>query len=248
MELSIADKLDALLELQVLDSALDSLFKLRGDLPEEVADLENELAGVQKRLSRFAEEVGVIEQEVADFKIAKKESEKLIIKYKEQQNNVRNSREYDALDKELELQELEIQLADKRSREAEFKIKTKQNEIADAEGKLNQVKEALEAKNNELNKLIGESEDEEKKLRRKRDKQAKGVEERLLKAYERIRGSVRNGLAVVEVDRGACGGCFNVVPPQRQADIMEKLKIIVCEHCGRILADADQISVYKRRK
>jgi hypothetical protein len=248
MELSIADRLDALLELQVLDSALDSLYKLRGDLPEEVADLENEMAGVEKRFNRFKDEVGVIEQEVADLKIAKKESEKLIIKYKEQQNNVRNSREYDALDKELELQELEIQLAEKRSREAEFKIKTKQNEVGDADVMLNQVNNALEAKKNELNKLIGESEDEEKKLRKKRDKQAKGVEERLLKAYERIRGSVRNGLAVVEVDRGACGGCFNVVPPQRQADIMEKLKIIVCEHCGRILADADQISVYKRRK
>lgn len=248
MELSIADKLDALLELQVLDSALDSLYKLRGDLPEEVADLENEMAGVEKRLKRFNDEVSVIEQEVADLKLSKKESEKLIIKYKEQQNNVRNSREYDALDKELELQELEIQLAEKRSRESEFKIKTKQNEVADAEEMLKQVQNALEAKKNELAKLIGESEDEEKKLRRKRDKQAKNVEERLLKAYERIRGSVRNGLAVVEVDRGACGGCFNVVPPQRQADIMEKLKIIVCEHCGRILADADQISVYKRRK
>lgn len=248
MELSIADKLDALLALQELDSSLDSLYKLRGDLPEEVADLENELAGVEKRLNRFKDEVGVIEQEVADLKLAKKESEKLIIKYKEQQNNVRNSREYDALDKELELQELEIQLAEKRSREAEFKIKTKQNEIADADVTVNQVKDGLDAKNNELNKLIGESEDEEKKLRKKRDKAAKAVEERLLKAYERIRGSVRNGLAVVEVDRGACGGCFNVVPPQRQADIMEKLKIIVCEHCGRILADADQISVYKRRK
>lgn len=248
MELSIADKLDALLELQVLDSALDSLYKLRGDLPEEVADLENEMAGVEKRLKRFNDEVSVIEQEVADLKLSKKESEKLIIKYKEQQNNVRNSREYDALDKELELQELEIQLAEKRSRESEFKIKTKQNEVADAEEMLKQVQNALEAKKNELAKLIGESEDEEKKLRRKRDKQAKSVEERLLKAYERIRGSVRNGLAVVEVDRGACGGCFNVVPPQRQADIMEKLKIIVCEHCGRILADADQISVYKRRK
>ncbi|MDP5121309.1 MAG: C4-type zinc ribbon domain-containing protein [Spirosomaceae bacterium] len=248
MELSIADKLDALLALQELDSSLDSLYKLRGDLPEEVADLENELAGVEKRLSRFKEEVGTIEQEITDYKLAKKECEKLIIKYKEQQNNVRNSREYDALDKELELQELDIQLADKKSREAEFKIKTKQSEIDDALVTVNQVKAALEAKNNELNKLIGESEDEEKKLRKKRDKAAKAVEERLLKAYERIRGSVRNGLAVVEVDRGACGGCFNVVPPQRQADIMEKLKIIVCEHCGRILADADQISVYKRRK
>ncbi|MDP5140736.1 MAG: C4-type zinc ribbon domain-containing protein [Spirosomaceae bacterium] len=248
MELSIADKLDALLALQELDSSLDSLYKLRGDLPEEVADLENELAGVEKRLSRFKEEVGTIEQEITDYKLAKKECEKLIIKYKEQQNNVRNSREYDALDKELELQELDIQLADKKSREAEFKIKTKQSEIDDALVTVNQVKAALEAKNNELNKLIGESEDEEKKLRKKRDKAAKAVEERLLKAYERIRSSVRNGLAVVEVDRGACGGCFNVVPPQRQADIMEKLKIIVCEHCGRILADADQISVYKRRK
>lgn len=248
MELSIADRLDALLELQVLDSALDSLYKLRGDLPEEVADLENEMLGVEKRLNRFNDEVTTIQDEISGLKQNKKESEKLILKYKEQQNNVRNSREYDALDKELELQELEIQLAEKRSREADFKIKTKQSEINDADESLKLVQQALSTKQNELTKLVGESEDEEKKLNKKRDKQAKVIEERLLKAYERIRGSVRNGLAVVEVDRGACGGCFNVVPPQRQADIMEKLKIIVCEHCGRILADADQISVYKRRK
>lgn len=248
MELSVADRLEALLELQVLDSALDSLYKLRGDLPDEVADLENEMLGVEKRVKRFNEDIVSIEEEIANLRLSKKDAEKLIIKYKEQQNNVRNSREYDALDKELELQELEIQLADKRIREADFKTKTKQNEIADAEVTLGQVKGALIAKQAELTKLIGDSEDEEKKLLKKRDKQAKAVEERLLKAYERIRGSVRNGLAVVEVDRGACGGCFNVVPPQRQADIMEKLKIIVCEHCGRILADAEQIEVYKRRK
>ena len=247
MELSIADRLGILLELQVIDSSLDELRKLRGDLPEEVADLENEMLGVEKRVTRYKNEVSEIEAEINGHIQAKKESEKLILKYKEQQKNVRNNREYDAISKELELQELEIQLADKRIREADFKIKAKQSEISDAETKLALLKLALGDKQKELDKVVKDSEDDEKKLEKQRDKQAAKVEERLLKAYNRIRGGAKNGLAVVAVDRGACGGCFNVVPPQRQADIMEKLKIIVCEHCGRILADADSISVYRKR-
>lgn len=248
MELTIADKLEGLVKLQDIDSKLDDLRKLRGDLPEEVQDLEDDVAGVQKRLERFQGDVNTLNEDVTQHKENKKESEALIVKYKDQQMNVRNNREYDAISKELELQELEIQLSEKRIREAEFKIKSKQMELDETNEKLMAKKEVLEQKKVELDKLIVESQEEETKLLKSSDRQAKKVEERLLKAYRRIRGSAKNGLAVVSIDRGACGGCFNVVPPQMQADVMDKLKIIVCEHCGRILADADQIKVHRKRK
>ncbi|MFN3849650.1 MAG: zinc ribbon domain-containing protein [Spirosomataceae bacterium] len=239
MELTVAQKLDALLKLQSIDSQLDEIKKLRGDLPEEVRDLEDEIVGFETRISKFNKEIDALETEVNAYKATKKDSEKLIQKYKDQQMNVRNNREYDAISKELELQELEIQLAEKRIREAEFKVRNKQTEIADTEGAMNARKKDLEVKQKELNVLVAESQEDEKQLVGQRDKQAGHVEERLLNAYNRIRDNSLNGLAVVMVKRGACGGCFNVVPPQRQADIKEKKKIIVCEHCGRILADVE---------
>lgn len=248
MEITIADKLASLLELQDIDSKLDELRKLRGDLPEEVKDLEDEVIGIETRISKFQKEIDSVDDEINKHKLNKKDSEKLIVKYKDQQMNVRNNREYDAISKELELQELEIQLSEKRIREAEFKIKTKQQEIEETEVSLNSRKAVLEQKRKELDKLINESHEEEEKLLKQSEKQSKKVEERLLKAYTRIRSGAKNGLAVVAVDRGACGGCFNVVPPQRQADIMDKQKIIICEHCGRILADADMIQVHRKRK
>ncbi|KPM47200.1 zinc ribbon domain-containing protein [Jiulongibacter sediminis] len=248
MELTIADKLESLVKLQEIDSRLDELRKLRGDLPEEVKDLEDEVTGIEKRISRFQSEVDSLNEEIEHQKQNKKDSDKLILKYKDQQMNVRNNREYDAISKELELQELEIQLADKRIRETEYKIKTKEQDIEETQSKLDARKEVLEQKRKELDKLIVESQEEEEKLLKSSARQAKKVEERLLKAYTKIRGGAKNGLAVVAIDRGACGGCFNVVPPQIQADVMEKLKIIVCEHCGRILADADSIKVHRKRK
>ncbi|NBA88181.1 hypothetical protein GVN16_20580 [Emticicia sp. CRIBPO] len=248
MEITIADKLASLLELQDIDSKLDELRKLRGDLPEEVKDLEDEVIGIETRISKFQKEIETVEEEINKHKLNKKDSEKLIVKYKDQQMNVRNNREYDAISKELELQELEIQLSEKRIREAEYRIKTKQQEIDDTETSLNSRKAVLEQKRKELDKLINESHEEEEKLLKQSEKQSKKVEDRLLKAYTRIRSGAKNGLAVVAVDRGACGGCFNVVPPQRQADIMDKQKIIICEHCGRILADADMIQVHRKRK
>ncbi len=248
MEITIADKLASLLELQDIDSKLDELRKLRGDLPEEVKDLEDEVIGIETRISKFQKEIETVEEDINKHKLNKKDAEKLIGKYKDQQMNVRNNREYDAISKELELQELEIQLSDKRIREAEFKIKNKQQEIEETEVALDAKKAVLEQKRKELDKLITESHEEEEKLLKQSEKQSKKVEERLLKAYNRIRSGAKNGLAVVAVDRGACGGCFNVVPPQRQADIMEKQKIIICEHCGRILADADMIQVHRKRK
>lgn len=248
MEITIADKLAGLLELQDIDSKLDELRKLRGDLPEEVKDLEDEVIGIETRISKFQKEIETVEEEINKHKLNKKDSEKLIVKYKDQQMNVRNNREYDAISKELELQELEIQLSEKRIREAEYRIKTKQQEIEETETALNSRKAVLEQKRKELDKLINESHEEEEKLLKQSEKQSKKVEDRLLKAYTRIRSGAKNGLAVVAVDRGACGGCFNVVPPQRQADIMDKQKIIICEHCGRILADADMIQVHRKRK
>jgi predicted nucleic acid-binding Zn-ribbon protein len=238
MEITIADKLVSLLELQEIDSKLDQLKKLRGDLPEEVKDLEDEVIGFETRISKF-------EAEIDTFK---KEADKLIAKYKDQQMNVRNNREFDAISKELELQELEIQLSEKRIRESEFRITQKQGDIDSTnESKAKRI-DILNQKKTELDKLVNDSQDEEEKLIKQSDKQAKKVDDRLLKAYHRIRSGAKNGLAVVAVDRGACGGCFNVVPPQRQADIMDKQKIIICEHCGRILADADMIKVHRKKK
>lgn len=240
MELTVAQKLEALLKLQSIDSQLDEIRKLRGDLPEEVRDLEDEVVGFETRINKFNSEIETLDSEINGYKASKKESEKLILKYKDQQMNVRNNREYDAISKELELQELEIQLADKRIREAEFKIRNKQTEIADTEAIMNARKKDLEIKKKELDVLIAESQEDEKRLDAERLKQSANVEERLLNAYNRIRKNSLNGLAVVMVKRAACGGCFNLVPPQRQADIREQKKIIVCEHCGRILADVEK--------
>ncbi|WP_019988071.1 zinc ribbon domain-containing protein [Rudanella lutea] len=239
MELTIAQKLDALLKLQSIDSQLDELVKIRGSLPEEVRDLEDEIIGFETRISKFQDEVKTQDDEIDRNKTAKKDAEKLITRYKEQQMNVRNNREYDAISKEIELQSLEIELADKRINEASFRIRTKEEEIKATQAALNERKEDLRVKKQELDQILAESQEEEKTLKVERDEQALTIEERLLKSYDRIRGNALNGLAVVPVRRGACGGCYNVVPPQRQADIKDRKKIIVCEHCGRILADVE---------
>ncbi|MCA0363784.1 MAG: C4-type zinc ribbon domain-containing protein [Bacteroidetes bacterium] len=248
MEITIADKLITLLELQDIDSKLDQLRKLRGDLPEEVKDLEDEVIGYETRVQKFQAEIETFKEEIERHVANKKDADKLILKYKDQQMNVRNNREFDAISKELELQELEIQLSDKRIREADYRIAMKQADIDDTNDAKAKRMDVLEQKRQELDKLVTESQEEEEKLLKQSEKQAKKVDERLLKAYQRIRGGAKNGLAVVAVDRGACGGCFNVVPPQRQADIMDKQKIIICEHCGRILADADMIKVHRKKK
>ncbi|GAB3939080.1 zinc ribbon domain-containing protein [Larkinella terrae] len=239
MELTIAQKLEALLKLQSIDSQLDELKKIRGDLPEEVRDLEDDIAGFETRIGKFNTDIQGLEEEIDRNKAIKKDSEKLITRYKDQQMNVRNNREFDAISKEVELQTLEIELADKKINEASFKIRNKQEEIKATQSALDERKEDLKAKMQELNQITSESRDEEKALLKDRDDQATHIEERLLKSYNKIRENALNGLAVVVVKRGACGGCFNVVPPQRQADIRDKKKIIVCEHCGRIFADVE---------
>jgi len=240
METTIAQKLDALLKLQQIDSKLDEIKKVRGDLPEEVRDLEDEIVGYETRIGKFQRDIDALEDEISKHKAAKKDAEKLITKYKEQQMNVRNNREYDAISKEIELQQLEMELSDKRISEANFKIVNKQADMADTQGVLNERRKDLQTKRAELATIVSESEEEERGHQVERDAQSTKIEERLLRSYEKIRANAVNGLAVVTVRRGACGGCFNVVPPQRQADIKDKKKIIVCEHCGRIFADVEE--------
>ncbi len=239
MESTIAQKLEALLKLQEIDSKLDELLKIRGDLPEEVRDLEDETAGYETRKNKFISEIDELNMDVDALKNAQKDAEKLILKYKDQQMNVRNNREFDAITKEIELQELDVQLADKRINEARVRIRMVEQDLDQTKAILAEREEALKEKKGELNVIIEESQEEEKLILTSREKQTKKIEERLLKSYEKIRANSLNGLAVVHVSRGACGGCFNIVPPQRQADIRDNKKIIVCEHCGRILADVE---------
>ena len=239
MENTVAKKLENLVKLQSIDCELDELIKVRGALPEEVMDLEDEIVGYQTRVDKQNQELGDLESGISSNKTAIKDAEKLIKKYEEQQMNVRNNREYDAISKEIELQQLEIQILEKRIKEAYEKIEAKNEEIAQTQGVLTERTKDLESKKNELDVITQESEDDEKKLLKDREKAVKSVEDRVLKSYDKVRHNMRNGLAVVPVKRGACGGCFNIVPPQKQAEIREKKKLIVCEHCGRILADVE---------
>jgi predicted nucleic acid-binding Zn-ribbon protein len=234
-ELSIAEKLDALFELQKIDSQIDKIRTVRGELPLEVQDLEDEVAGLQTRISNLEEEVAQLDTEVSDRKNASKDSETAIAKYKEQQNNVRNNREYESLSKEIEFQELEIKLHEKKTKEARFKIESKQEVLDEAKTQLELRSSDLATKKSELDAIISETQVDEDKLLKSSDNAKKNIEERLLFAYDRLRTNAKNGLAVVPVNRDACGGCFNKIPAQRQLDIETKKKIIVCEHCGRIL-------------
>ncbi|WP_258097548.1 zinc ribbon domain-containing protein [Marinoscillum pacificum] len=239
MENTVAKKLDSLVKLQSIDSERDELIKVRGALPDEVMDLEDEIAGYQTRVEKQNQELADLEDNINSNKAAIKDAEKLIKKYEEQQMNVRNNREYDAITKEVELQQLEIQILEKRIKESYAKIDAKKEEIDQTKNTLSEREKDLDSKKGELETITKESESDEEKLLKEREKAAKNVEERLFKSYEKVRKNMRNGLAVVPVKRGACGGCFNVVPPQQQAEIREKKKIIVCEHCGRILADVE---------
>ncbi len=237
MDNTVAKKLEALTKLQKIDSEIDEIKKVRGALPEEVMDLEDEIAGYQTRADKQNQELSEFENSISTNKASIKDAEKLIKKYEEQQMNVRNNREYDAISKEMELQQLEIQILEKRIKEAYVKIEDKKAEIEKTNEILSERTKDLETKKKELETITSESEGDEDKLLKEREKASKQVEERLLNSYNKVRKNMRNGLAVVPVKRGACGGCFNVVPPQKQAEIREQKKIIVCEHCGRILSD-----------
>lgn len=236
-ELSVEEKLQHLYELQRIDTEIDKIKTLRGELPLEVQDLEDELAGLETRLENLKNEISEADKNVNTKKQEIAKSEELIKKYSEQLDNVRNNREYDALTKEVEFQKLEIELQQKRIREAQ---KTKAEKEVNLEISTKQYDEKnadLQAKNAELNDIIAETHKDEESLTKKSELLATHIEERLLSAYKRIRSNARNGLSVVTVDRDACGGCFNKIPPQRQLDIRSRKKIIVCEYCGRILID-----------
>lgn len=240
---SIAQKLEALVKLQTIDSKIDELKKLRGDLPDEVQDLEDEMEGYRTRFGRFEAETKELEDGIKKNKDNIKEAEKLVKKYSEQQKNVKNNREFDAITKETELQELEIQICEKRIKEGKDKIESKKEEIKKIETLIQERSADLENKKKELDEILNESQEEEKKLLGDREKATKKIEEKLLKYYERLRGSLSNGLAVVRVVRGAAEGCNIIIPPQKIAEIREKKKIVIDEHSGRILADVDMESM-----
>ena len=239
-EVTVAEKLDALFELPKIDAEIDRIRTIRGELPLEVQDLEDELEGLETRINKIQEETKELETEVLDRKNATKDSETAISKYKEQQNNVRNNREYESLAKEIEFQELEIKLHEKKSKEAKFKIDSKKELLTEAKERFEFRQSDLKTKKAELDEIVGETQKEEDDLLKKSEAAKKKIDDRLVFAYNRLRDNAKNGLAVVVVDRDACGGCFNKIPPQRQLDITSKKKVIVCEHCGRVLVPSEE--------
>ncbi|MFP4557165.1 MAG: zinc ribbon domain-containing protein [Bacteroidales bacterium] len=237
-EMPVEEKLRILFELQQIDSKVDQIKTLRGELPLEVQDLEDEIEGLDTRISNFKTEMENLNQQISNKKEEIKNAEGLIVKYNEQQKNVRNNREYDSLSKEIEYQTLEIELCEKRIKEYTQQAKEKKELIDEAE-KLHKDRAGdLKEKKTELDNIVKETQKEEEELNRKSEAYQELIEPRLLTAYKRIRNNARNGLAVVTVNRDACGGCFNKIPPQRQLDIKVRRKIIVCEYCGRILVDS----------
>ncbi len=245
---TVVQKLEALVRLQSIDSKLDELKKLRGDLPDEVQDLEDEMEGYKVRQSRFETELKDLEDAIKKNKEGIKEAEKLVKKYNDQQKNVKNNREFDAITKEVELQELEVQICEKRIKEAKDKIDAKKTEITAIDALIKDRVQDLDNKKGELTGILGESHEEEKKLMADREKAAKKIEDKLLKHYDRLRSSLTNGLAVVRVVRGAAEGCNIIIPPQKIAEIREKKKIVIDEHSGRILADVDLGSMEEEAK
>ena len=236
-ELSVEEKLQHLYELQKIDTEIDKIKTLRGELPLEVQDLEDEIAGLETRLENYKNEINEASKSIAAKKQEILKSEELIKKYTEQLDNVRNNREYDALSKEVEFQKLEIELQNKRIRETQKLKAEKEVDLEIAKKQHEEKKNDLDAKKAELDDIIAETHKDEENLTKKSEELAANIDERLLTAYRKIRANARNGLAVVTVDRDACGGCFNKIPPQRQLDIRSRKKIIVCEYCGRILID-----------
>ena len=240
-EISVEERLRALFSLQLVDSEIDKIKTLRGELPLEVQDLEDEIAGLETRLGNLREDVVNLEKSISKKNQEIIDAESLIKKYEEQQKNVRNNREYDSLSKEIEYQNLEIELCNKKIREFNIQIEEKKVLISESETLLGERKSDLDNKKSELDEIISDTQKEEETLYKKSEKVELIIEERLLTAYKRIRSNARNGLAVVPVQRDACGGCFNQIPPQRQLDIRSRKKIIVCEYCGRILVDDEII-------
>jgi predicted nucleic acid-binding Zn-ribbon protein len=237
MEQTVEQKLRALYELQTIHTKIDKIRQVRGELPMEVSDLEDEVAGLETRIQKIKSELDDLEDAIVTRKNLIRDSQANIKKYEGQLNEVKNNREYDAISKEIEIQGLDIQVSEKKIKEFGFEITTKtqiyEKAVADLEGRQHD----LDAKKAELETITSETEKDEQDLMDQADKAQASIEERLLTAYTRLRGNAKNGLAVVTIKRDSCSGCFNQIPPQRQSDIRQRKKIIVCEHCGRILVD-----------
>lgn len=236
-ELTVEEKLNQLYAIQLIDSEIDKISNLKGALPMEVSDLEDDITGLETRVAKLDEAIEDMNSLVSSHTANIKDAEALIERYNKQLDDVKNNREYEALTKEIEMQNLEIQLSNKKIREIQTKLEAK-NEVKDeAVGRLDAKKADLEVKKVELEKIIAKTEKEESKLIKQSEKMKKNVDERILKSYHRIRGRYKNKLGVVTIEREACGGCFNKIPPQVRIEISARKNIIACEHCGRVLVD-----------
>lgn len=242
-EISVEDKLKNLYELQVTLSAIDEKRALRGELPLEVQDLEDEIAGLKTRVEHIEADINDYQQAVAQKRYEIQDAEESVERYKRQLDEVRNNREYDTLTKEIEFQSLEIELCNKKIKEANLKVEDKKRELARTNDLIVDRQQALVEKQNELEEIMQETRVDEQELKEKADELETKIEPRLLSSFKRIRKNARNGLGIVYVQRDACGGCFNKIPPQRQLDIKMHKKIIVCEYCGRIMIDPELAGV-----
>ncbi len=238
-DFSIEERLGSVLRLQKIDSKLDEIRILKGELPMEVADLEDEIAGLRARQLRIEEEINGVNEFIVQRKAAITDSEAMLKKYEKQSSNVKNNREFEAINKEIEMQQLEIELAKKHIKDAEGEIAMKAVQLEEAKKNIDVKDGVLQTKKGELDKIIAANEKEEKELNKQATAAKAAVEPRLLLSYEKIRANYRNGLAVVPVERDACGGCFNAIPPQKQSEIRQHKKIMICENCGRILVDEE---------
>ena len=242
-EISVESKLQTLYQLQTTLSAIDEKRALRGELPLEVQDLEDEIAGLKTRVEHIEGDISDFQQAVAQKQGEIKEAEESVERYKKQLDEVRNNREYDTLTKEIEFQSLEIELCNKKIKEANAKVEDKKRELVRTNDLINDRQQALDEKKSELDEIMQETREEEQALKAKAEDLETKIEPRLLSSFKRIRKNARNGLGIVYVQRDACGGCFNKIPPQRQLDIKMHKKIIVCEYCGRIMIDPELAGV-----
>lgn len=242
-EMTVEEKLKNLYQLQTMLSEIDKIKTLRGELPLEVQDLEDEIEGLTTRIEKIQNEIEELKREIADRRGTIETATAAIAKYKEQMDNVRNNREYDSLNKEIEFQELDVELNQKKIREAEEAIRQKGEELTESQEAVTERRTDLDIKKSELEEIVSETKAEEEKLRERSKNLELQIEPRLLAAFKRIRRNSRNGLGIVYVQRDACGGCFNKIPPQRQLDIRMRKKIIVCEYCGRIMIDPELAGV-----
>ncbi|MES2779003.1 MAG: C4-type zinc ribbon domain-containing protein [Bacteroidota bacterium] len=245
-EISVEQKLKALYKLQVIDSKIDKLRSVRGELPMEVADLEDEIAGLNTRMDNIKNDIKQSEENISTNKTKIVDAKALIKKYEKQLDNVKNNREFDALNKEIEIQGLEVQAAEKRIKNNQFDIEAKKLNLETINVELEGRTQDLKNKKGELDMIVEETEKEEKNLLNNRSEASSVIEDRLLTSYNKIRASVKNGIGVAMIVRDSCGGCFAKIPPQRQSDIKQRKKILVCEHCGRVLVDntlAEEVAI-----